>query len=148
MFQGAGAFRSPLRLTREDCFINVLLEAAADYPSAPLRSQRARYCTYEASIDRCLWNTGGWPTFDFRGHHHNRGCPTLRDFRSVGTRDDGIGGGFPYLRIGFPGRSLRSRDGRMRPSPREQLVAKIRILTLAEGKSRAPRFYADSRRRR
>ena len=34
---------------------------------------------------------GGWPTFDFRRHHHNRGCPTLRDFRSVGTTDDGIG---------------------------------------------------------
>jgi hypothetical protein len=90
---------------------------------------------------------GGWPTFDFRRHHHNRGCPTLRDFRSVGTTDDGVGG-FPYLRVGFPGRPLRSRDGRMRPSPREQLVPKIRILTLAEGATRvASRFYADSRRR-
>jgi hypothetical protein len=38
---------------------------------------------------RALTEDGGSPAFDLRRHHHNRGCPTLRDFRSVGTTDAG-----------------------------------------------------------
>jgi hypothetical protein len=35
--------------------------------------------------------TGGWPTFSFDcWHDHDRGCPTFRGFRKVGTTDLGF----------------------------------------------------------
>jgi hypothetical protein len=39
-----------------------------------------------------MTQTGGWPIFAFllSAVSGNRGCPTLRDFRRVGTTDDGI----------------------------------------------------------
>jgi hypothetical protein len=39
----------------------------------------------------CGLHGGLAPPLSFVGTIHNRGCPTLRDFRSVGTTDDDTG---------------------------------------------------------